>query len=247
MMKIRLLCWTILIFCFVYVVNASEISVNRECAKAASIGSIIQINITVKNNANIEKNIRVEETVGVFDVIEPNPIIPAPEEGMIGLRNPYFQWNFTLLPNTEKTVYYKFKVVAPGDIILSPTEIYVNGDVIYTDVCVINILCNQNKKCELELGENYFNCPKDCPSGSADGICDLIKDKVCDPDCEAYTDFDCHCGNGKCEVKLSENITNCPEDCKEAKFHWSYLIILIIIIIVTIAIFLSKKRGGGSI
>lgn len=41
------------------------------------------------------------------------------------------------------------------------------------------------------LGENYFNCSQDCPSGSADGVCDLIKDGKCDPDCEPGRDPDC--------------------------------------------------------
>jgi len=42
-------------------------------------------------------------------------------------------------------------------------------------------------------GENYGNCPIDCPSGSRDGYCDGVEDRVCDPECveEGGPDSDC--------------------------------------------------------
>lgn len=48
-----------------------------------------------------------------------------------------------------------------------------------------------NKKCEPGLGENFINCPKDCPSGSNDGYCDGKPDGICDPDCNKEDDIDC--------------------------------------------------------
>ena len=39
--------------------------------------------------------------------------------------------------------------------------------------------------------ENFKTCPKDCPSGGADGYCDGVKDGRCDPDCEKRADPDC--------------------------------------------------------
>jgi putative hemolysin len=67
------------------------------------------------------------------------------------------------------------------------------------------------------LGENYQNCAKDCPSGSRDGYCDGVSDRICDPDCQAEKDVDCLksvCGNNKCES--DENFQTCPKDCKES-------------------------------
>lgn len=52
-------------------------------------------------------------------------------------------------------------------------------------------ICNKNKKCESELGENYKTCPKDCSSGSEDGYCDGKPDGICDPDCNKEDDIDC--------------------------------------------------------
>ncbi len=50
-------------------------------------------------------------------------------------------------------------------------------------------VCNVDGMCY--TGENYINCPKDCPSGSSDGYCDRIQDGRCDPDCKAREDPDC--------------------------------------------------------
>jgi hypothetical protein len=39
--------------------------------------------------------------------------------------------------------------------------------------------------------ENFANCPQDCPSGEKDNYCDGVKDKRCDPDCHRSLDEDC--------------------------------------------------------
>jgi putative hemolysin len=64
--------------------------------------------------------------------------------------------------------------------------------------CSENLKCIENKclpcgnnKCDVELGENYKLCPKDCPSGSKDNYCDAITDGRCDPDCKEKEDIDC--------------------------------------------------------
>ncbi|MEA3254932.1 MAG: DUF333 domain-containing protein [Candidatus Altiarchaeota archaeon] len=86
------------------------------------------------------------------------------------------------------------------------------------------------------LGENYENCPEDCPSGSFDLYCDKVRDEICDPDCVdegiSEEDPDCvvvsttietttttmetpakKCGNSVCEYSRGENQLTCPEDC----------------------------------
>lgn len=72
-------------------------------------------------------------------------------------------------------------------------------------------VCDNNGVCY--NSENYKNCPNDCPTGSKDGICDMIKDARCDPDCKWQEDPDCVCNrNGKCDLGV-ENYANCPQDC----------------------------------
>ena len=39
--------------------------------------------------------------------------------------------------------------------------------------------------------EDYLTCPRDCPSGQANGFCDRVGDGRCDPDCRVYEDSDC--------------------------------------------------------
>jgi len=70
------------------------------------------------------------------------------------------------------------------------------------------------------IGENYGNCPQDCPSGGRDGYCDGVQDGICDPDCVFFKtpekDPDCVkersiCGNRICET--GETQENCCKDC----------------------------------
>jgi hypothetical protein len=75
----------------------------------------------------------------------------------------------------------------------------------------IALICNHDKKCH--TGENYYNCPDDCPSGGKDGVCDGVSDKRCDQDCKQGEDPDCECNkDGFCDVG-TENYYNCPADC----------------------------------
>jgi hypothetical protein len=213
---------------FTIIISASDVSVYRECPVSEKIGSVVQINITVENTGTIEKSITVNENVGNFEAISPKPIVPVPTPGTIGLGPPYYEWNFTLPPNSKNTVSYTVKLVNPGDITLSPTTAYADGETIYTDVCMIKVICNQNGACEADLGENYFTCSEDCPSGSADGVCDLIEDGRCDPDCASGTDPDCS----------ATTTTTIPAKPSSTP---TYVYIIFIAIIIAVAAFLLLR------
>ncbi|MEM2918265.1 MAG: PKD domain-containing protein [Candidatus Altiarchaeota archaeon] len=74
-------------------------------------------------------------------------------------------------------------------------------------------ICNFDDICNFEQGENFLNCPEDCPSGARDNYCDAQSDSKCDPDCERKLDRDCLCNNNAiCEIEF-ENFLNCPKDC----------------------------------
>lgn len=51
-------------------------------------------------------------------------------------------------------------------------------------------ICNYDGKCE-EF-ENFYTCPKDCPSATKDNVCDALIDEKCDPDCPKEVDLDCN-------------------------------------------------------
>ena len=52
--------------------------------------------------------------------------------------------------------------------------------------------CNEDTICD--PSENFFSCEVDCPSGSADGVCDgKLYDGICDHDCDPKSDWkDCN-------------------------------------------------------
>jgi hypothetical protein len=102
-----------------------------------------------------------------------------------------------------------------------------NGKVIFEER-IGNLLCNQNGKCE--DGENFYSCPKDCPSGSKDNVCDALIDGKCDPDCQKDVDLDCN-------VELKEKVLK-----KEGLNILVFLIISIIAILAIVAIILLKVK-----
>lgn len=123
-------------------------------------------------------------------------------------------------------------------------------------------VCNNNTICEQSLGENFLSCPQDCHSGSQDGLCDKVIDKICDPDCSKLNitalDVDCVCNyNGKCEAVLGENNQTCKADCAPIKLEEiikpaaaipgldllaNYWYILVIIILIVVLVILYKRR-----
>lgn len=88
-----------------------------------------------------------------------------------------------------------------------------------------------------EEGENYFTCPRDCPSGGRDGVCDEIVDRLCDPDCGTEQDPDC--------VKTPETTstalttTQLPQESKDPIDYLPYLAVLFIVIII---VFLTRRK-----
>jgi hypothetical protein len=189
---------------------------------------------------------------------------------MIGLRGPYFEWNVSVGAMQNKTVYYKVNLTSPGEIMLSPTAVIFGNETIYGIPGSINVICNQNGICEKDLGENYMTCPQDCLTGALDGLCDLMKDGRCDPDCAQGTDVDC-IGQGNNQTispgnettvdnetssnnnsgdetspgnEIPANITGGETPPKSLlETYWWVLIIVGVLVIILIAVYLKKKSG----
>ncbi len=92
------------------------------------------------------------------------------------LSDPFLKLNETLvsfgLPYTSKykklEVYHQEKLLYERD---------------------LSFLCLEDGLCQ--DAENFASCPRDCPSGSGDGLCDRVDDNNCDPDCLSDSDMDC--------------------------------------------------------
>jgi hypothetical protein len=174
-------------------VCAANLRVTKTAKHTIVVGEILEIRIVINNLENYEIPVSVKEHVSNAAPVDPPSFHEREKCPYTFCTEPdYYMWNVTLPSNSTYTIIYKIKPLSFGNFIIPPTEVKTLSDeTFYSDSLTITVQCKSNGKCEPNLSENYFNCPEDCPSGSADNVCDLIKDGRCDPDCEPGTDLDC--------------------------------------------------------
>ena len=215
MEKILILCGIIILL----TTAAAEISVIKEAPEYANLGDEIQVNISVTNNLGKAAEITVEEIIGPAIPIEPSPTIYGSLDNITAWRPPAFRWNLIVPSGSSEVLTYKIKPTLSGKYIFSPTIVTLsNGMLYYSNELSIDISPEADGICSSALGENYFINPDDCPSGSEDGVCDEMKDSICDTDCEKYADFDCFCDDGTCDYEYGEDFLSCPTDCTPSSF-----------------------------
>ena len=88
-------------------------------------------------------------------------------------------------PHTLDSITLTVKL--PRDPSARSIKVLVGNEIIFSRP--ISSFCDMDGACD--ENENFFNCPVDCKSGSADGVCDSVSDGRCDPDCSASGDPDC--------------------------------------------------------
>jgi len=126
------------------------------------------------------------------------------DEGVLGNKDEFILSNLSKPAGEWKTINLKV-YDANGDY---DSESVMIG---FYQVCNKDGVCYTNA--HTKAGEDYLNCPQDCPSGSPDGYCDKVKDARCDPDCKWLEDPDCVCNlDGLCDLGV-ENYANCLQDC----------------------------------
>ncbi len=219
----------------------ATINMTKIAPKTASINETITITIIIKNIGNYTENLSVYEYPGDIIPVKPNKLMIDNTSNCTFCRSPaYFLWNIDLKPKDEKNISYKIKPKTLGDLIITGTTAFdQNGKLFYSNPVTIKVQCNSNGICEPSLGENYFNCD-DCPSGSEDGVCDLIDDGICDPDCKIGSD-DCTCNNnGICEWWENSTCIDCGNH--HVKYnHNIYIMILFVAIVLILVIALIIK------
>ena len=196
------------------IINA-EVMVTKNSTDELNFGDILTVDITLTNSEFEGINVSIREFVAGCEPIEPKEFItPEIPKDMITAIPPYYLWNVSLQPTSNYTITYKVKPLTFGKLGISPTEVQTSsGETFYSNGLIIFVKPESNGICEFEKGENYYTNPEDCPSGSEDGVCDLIKDGICDPDCIEGADPDCPvCGNNICEQE--ETYNTCPQDCQ---------------------------------
>jgi len=232
MRNFLLLLFYSLIFSYLVVETslASQITVIKDSVNEIEFGDILTVNIQIRNFEGRDIDAIVQEFVIGADPIDPSSLISSqPSGGLIAALPPFYRWNLTLPQKSERTITYKIKPLSFGEYNIGQTKVTTSGETFFSNSLSVMVKCKSNGICEPNLGENYLTCPEDCPFGSTDNICDLIKDGKCDPDCTPDADPDCitttiiekttttakvSCNrNDKCEKRLGENYNTCPQDC----------------------------------
>lgn len=195
---------------------AQNIEVIKESPQEIKFNEIIEINIHISNPYSVEKEIRIEEVLPQdAEVIEPSQFSIKRNDA---LEVRYYDWITTIAPQSIKTITYRIKPLSLGEYSIGSTKIIDNSNsrTYESNSITFKVNCNPDNICD--LNENSLTCSEDCPTGSADGICNYKSDGICDPDCEE------------------------EPDCKGFNFSLSYLLIpFIILILVIILIWLLPR------
>ena len=168
-------------------VQTGDFAIERRHPALATPGSEIAISLKVTNRGTKSAEVRV------YEDLRPGLQYSGTQE--VGyhvyeaLRIPYYTWTLSLGPGASETITYR---AVPGSVgmIAFPPAIVTDafGNRAESAATYLRVECAPNGVCD--PGENTFFCPEDCPSGSADGLCDGIRDDRIDPDCEAGYDPD---------------------------------------------------------
>jgi hypothetical protein len=171
---------------------AANIQIVRNAPTEINFGDILEVNISINNLENSELWISVKEHIANADPVYPESFYTERCPVKFCVEYPFYEWNVTIPSLSTYTITYQVKPKGIGIFSIGPTEVTTSsGQLFESDALVIKVHCIANGICEPNKGENYITCPEDCPSGSADGVCDLVKDGRCDPDCAPGTDPDC--------------------------------------------------------
>jgi len=178
--------------------SSASITITRTAPLNVTLGETFAVEIKIQNSCPAGSAIvkaTVKEKITGLQVLE-QPLVKQETyydpmgKGEAGPTSKYLEWKLQLACGEIKQLSYHLTAANYQPIILPPTQVYAGGKTYYGIGQAIHVLCFADSKCDLASGENYQNCPSDCPTGIADGICDLAADGKNDPDCEYGFDPD---------------------------------------------------------
>jgi len=182
----------ILMILFLTCGSVFALTMNQEAQQTLNIGDTLVVTIHVVNEDSQNANVYLRETILNADPIDPQQFEQIEDTNIIAKIPPFYSWNFTLKSKGSKDIIYKIKPKIAGNFYIHKIEGMVENstEVYYSNDLTIKIT-SKSGVCEPDLGENYLTDPKDCPTGSKDGLCDFKRDGRCDSDCAKGIDPDC--------------------------------------------------------
>ena len=153
----------------------------------------IIVTINILNDGSSTQVYDIEEIIpGDVQLLEPSQ--PYEIRQRDGISFPVLKWSVQLEPQKVTTLSYTIQANTPGQITFPPLKIRSpsSTEIILGESNEIIITCTPDNACS--ENENYLNCPEDCSTGATDGICNPIRDNICDGDC--IDDPDCGLSSG---------------------------------------------------
>jgi len=146
------------------------------------------------------------QTLYSFDFSVPNTIFPPP---------PINETDKAPSPIVLENL--SWIVFAPQFDDASKLEVYDQKKMLFSaDIGYLSDSCG-NRKCEKH--ESYTSCPADCKANIRDGICDYIRNNICDPDCP-----------------------NIDPDCSKINWTFAGIMAASIMLIIILLISITKKK-----
>jgi hypothetical protein len=196
-MKKITICIVFIIILQLYLVHASDITIEKTASKQeVQPDEWFSINLVITSNFE-------EPTISfIFEqdlpILEFRDHMPY-DDPYNYYMTPYIRLSRTLPVNSFIEEEFFVRISNIGTYHIPETRLNTEDASYTSNPLEITVLCNQNSRCEQSLNENYQNCLSDCQTGSQDGICDKISDGRIDPDCSSgYFDPDYvpdHCSN----------------------------------------------------
>ncbi len=143
-------------------------------------GEEFLISVNIQNNLNHSVDVRIFESQPVIFYFRDYAPFNQTEVEYVP---PYISLNETIPAGASVTENFYANTSKIGVIFIESTTVNVESNSYFSNSLNLTVMCNQNDVCEGNLGEDIETCSQDCKSGSADGICDFIKDGRVDPDC----------------------------------------------------------------
>ena len=165
----------------------TNITIERIIPQEVEAGDIFNVTLKVTNHHTSELNILVvdPQRQGITYVGGPEPYMVKYE----GLEIPLFRWMEKIPPGQTREYGYQIRASDPGTITFPPATVNDDyGNTFESKPAFVTVECKPTGRCS--PGESYINCPRDCPTGSKDDVCDGVEDGRVDPDCTSDADPD---------------------------------------------------------